>query len=397
MKAKKDKSLVGAHSNSSSRQTKSVPRRDSDTTVRIGIVGCGNVMDGAYMPLLKRLEQKGQARVVAASHTSRDRCAAVLDKWSIPEYFDSYEQLCRSPEIDLVLILTSMKQHGAIAAEGLRAGKHVVVEKPMAVTLAEAKRLLAIPRKASQHFVSAPFVTLSPTFGIIRDRILAGDVGKVCLARARYGWSGPDWADWFYRPGSGPIFDLAVYSLTSLTGILGPVKRVMAMTGTAQPTRLIKGKQIKVQVEDNAQILLDFGSSVFATVASGFTMQKYRSPALEFYGTDGTLQMLGDDWAPEGYEIWQNRVGAWQTYYETDPHWQWTEGLKHVIECIHEGVEPLITAEHSYHVLEIMLAALASGRTGRAQEVKSSFRLKSKGKSNTESEAAHRVHDRRRE
>jgi predicted dehydrogenase len=335
--------------------------------------------------------------VVGASHTSLDRCEAVLKKWSIPKYFSDYRELCQSPEVDLVLVLTSMKQHGEIAREALRAGKHVLVEKPMAVSLEDAGPLLAEARNSTGYLVSAPFVTLSPTFQIIRDRVQSGDVGKVCLARARYGWSGPDWSDWFYRPGGGPILDLAVYSITSLTGILGPVKRVVAMTGTAQPSRLVNGQRIKVDVEDNAQILLDFGEAVLAVVTSGFTMQKYRSPALELYGTEGTIQMLGDDWAPEGYELWQNSVGAWQTYYETDPHWQWTAGLSHLIECIQNKEKPEITPEHSYHVLEIMLAAQASGRTGQAQEIKSTFALEEYKRSVRDVEAGHRIHDRRRE
>ncbi len=369
----------------------------SKRPVRIGIVGCGNVMDGAYMPLIQKLIHKGLAEVVGVSHTSQARCQAILDKWAIPTCYASYRELCHAPEVDLVIILTSMKEHGAIAGEALRAGKHVLVEKPMAVSLKEAKGLVDLARKSPGYLVCAPFVTLSQTFQVIRDRVAAGDVGKVCLARARYGWSGPDWADWFYRPGSGPIFDLAVYSITSLTGILGPAKRVTAMTGTAQPTRMVNGKLVKVQVEDNAQILIDFGGAVFAVVTSGFTMQKYRSPALEFYGTAGTIQMLGDDWGPQGYELWQNSVGAWQTYDETEPHWQWTAGLDHLVDCIQRGRRPDLPAEHAYHVLEIMLAAQVSGRTGRAQEIKSTFRLNARKETAADAEAAHRIHDRTRE
>jgi len=169
------------------------------------------------------------------------------------------------------------------------------------------------------------------------------------------------------------------------------------MTGTAQPSRKVNGKPISVEVEDNVQMLLDFGDSTFASVTSSFTMQKYRSPALELYGTDGTIQMLGDDWAPEGYEIWQNRVGCWQNYYETDPHWQWTEGLRHLVECIRTGQPPSLTPDHAYHVLEIMLSAQQSGRTGRAEEIKSTFETNVHGPAHKETEAAHRVHDRRRE
>lgn len=354
-------------------------------------------MDGAYMPLLWRLQSRGVAQVAGASHTSRSGCRDILKKWSITRYFQSYRELCHSPQIDLVLILTSMGSHAAIAREALLAGKHVLVEKPMAASLEEGRELLAIARGAAGYFVCAPFVTLSPTYRIIRNRVRTGDVGKVCLARARYGWSGPDWADWFYRPGAGPIFDLAVYCITSLTGILGPAKRVMAMTGTAQPERVVGGKRINVGVEDSAQILLDFGSSVSAVITSGFTMQKYQSPALELYGTSGTIQMLGDDWAPEGYELWQNRIGAWQRYYETDPHWQWTSGLEHLIECVQAGRRPDVDPEHAFHVLEIMIAAQRSGRTGHAEPIKSSFRRRGIKNDIVEHGASHREHDRRRE
>ena len=353
-------------------------------------------MDGAYMPVLEKLQHKGAARVVGACHTSRERCQHLLDKWSIPGYFSHYRDLCRAGDIDLVLVLTPTKSHGAIALEALRAGKHVLVEKPLAVTLEEAAQLVTLARTSPGYLVCAPFVTLSPTFQTIRGRVLAGDIGKVCLARARYGWAGPDWSNWFYQDGGGPIFDLAVYGITSLTGILGPARRVMAMTGMAQPSRIVNGRLVKVDTEDNAQILLDFGDSCFATITSGFTMQKYRSPALELYGTDGTIQMLGDDWAPEGYELWQNKVGAWQTYCETDPHWQWTAGLPHLVECIQKGEKPSLSPDHAYHVLEIMLAAKASSRTGQAQELRSTFKP-ALGKGRGATEASHRIHDRRRE
>ena len=377
-----------------------VQRTKRANPVRIGIVGCGNVMDGAYMPVLQKLQQQNRVQVVGASHTSRARCRQVLKKWAIPRYFDSFQALCRAPDIDVVVILTPMISHAAIAREALQAGKHVLVEKPLAGSLREASQLLALAKRARRHLVCAPFVTLSPTFNIIRERIVRGDVGKICLARGRYGWSGPDWSEWFYRRGGGPIFDLAVYSITSLTGILGPVKRVAAMTGTAQSQRKIKGRLIKVVAEDNAQIILDFGRAVFASITSGFTMQKYRSPALELYGTDGTIQLMGDDWAPEGYELWQNGVDAWQTYGETDPHWNWTQGMVHLIDCIERRERPLVLPTHAYHVLEVMLAAQKAGRTGRAQRVTSRFALPQRrdtadpGASHVE--AAHRVHDRRR-
>src|SRR4029079_14988178 len=96
--------------------------------------------------------------------------------------------------------------------------------------------------------------------------------------------------------GGGPLFDLAVYNVTSLTGWLGPVRRVAAFAGTAVPERMVAGRAVAVEIEDNAQMLLDFGDAAFATVTSSFTMQQYRDATLELYGSHGTIRLHGDDW-----------------------------------------------------------------------------------------------------
>ena len=167
------------------------------------------------------------------------------------------------------------------------------------------------------------------------------------------------------------------------------------MTSVAIPEREIGGRTVRVEAEDNAQVLLDFGDGALAVVTSGFTMQQYRNPALEVYGTTGTIQMLGDDWDPDGYELWQNSVGAWQVFKETAPDWPWTDGLRHLVECIHEGKPPLVTPEHARHVLEIMLKAQQSGRDGRTLAIESSFTPPILA-AEAPHEAAHLLHDRTR-
>jgi predicted dehydrogenase len=169
------------------------------------------------------------------------------------------------------------------------------------------------------------------------------------------------------------VFDLTPYNLTTLTGLIGPARRVVAMTGTAIPAREVEGEIVSVQTEDNVQILIDFGEAVFGVVTSGFTMQQYRSPAVEIYGSTGAVQMLGDDWDPDGYELWQNSTGAWQVFKETDPGWSWCDGLNHLVDCIQSGRKPLITPEHANHVLEIMIRAKESGMDGQAKTVSSTF------------------------
>ena len=340
--------------------------------VRIGIVGCGDVL-GAYMTAIELLRGRGLVEAVAACAKTEEKRNYVLDECGITNFTTDYHELVQSDAVDLVLVLTSMREHGPVTLAALEAGKHVLVEKPMAVTQEEAAQIVELSKKSPGYLVCAPYVILSPTYQAIGRRVQAGDIGKVLSARGRYGWSGPWWGKWFYRAGGGALFDMGVYPITSLTGLLGPAKRVMAMTGVAIPERNVDGERIRVEAEDNAHVLLDFGEARFAAATTGFTIQKHRSPALEIYGSRGTIQLLGDDWHPQGYELWQNEVGAWQVFPEVNPYWRWTDGLRHIVECIQQNTPPTIAPEHAYHVLEVMLKAQESGRDGQAKPIESTF------------------------
>ncbi len=339
--------------------------------LRIGIAGPGNVLE-AYLAAAGRLRARGLAEVAAISGPERRRARALRAAPGV-EYVPEFRALLDRRDIDLVVILTPMTEHGRMIREALEAGKHVLAEKPLAVTLEEGREVLRSARGSRSRLVPAPFTVLSPTFGAIAGRLRRGEIGRVVSARGRYGWAGPDWAEWFYRPGGGAIFDLGVYNITTLTGLLGPVRKVAALAGVAQPERAAGGRTVRVEAEDNAHVLLDFGEGRFAVVTTGFTIQQYRGPAVELYGTEGTIQLLGDDWDPDGYEMWRNEAGCWECYKETHPEWTWTDGLTHLAERILDGAPPRVTPEHAFHVLEVMVRAKEAARDGRTRAVESDF------------------------
>jgi predicted dehydrogenase len=342
-------------------------------SVRLGIVGCGSVFWTPYMTLIERLRRQGRVEVTAVYDADEGKRRAAAERLGLTPDLPEDLAVCTHPDVDAVLVLTSMPAHARLAVAALQAGKHVLVEKPVATTLADAEVVLAAAEASPGTLLCAPHILLAPTYRAMHARVAAGEIGGLLTARARYGWSGPWWGRWYYEPGGGALFDLGIYNVTSLCGFFGPARRVTAMTGVAIPERLIDGVPVRVRAEDNAHVLLDFGEGRVAVVTTGFTMQRYRSPAIELYGERGVMQLLGDDWAPEGYELWRNETGAWELHPESDPAWPWTDGLRHLVECIETGTEPVIRPEHALHALEIMLAAQAAGADGRTREIRSAF------------------------
>jgi predicted dehydrogenase len=361
----------------------------------IGAIGCGSVFAGPYAGAIDRLRSQSRVHVASVYDVDERKRRAAAARYDVDPGLSSPDAVIADDDVDVVVVLTSMNEHGPIAKAALSAGRHVLVEKPMATSLAEAAELVELSRGGPALLMCAPYIVLSPTFRTIHRAVRAGTVGRLLTARARYGWSGPSWAEWFYRPGGGALFDLGVYNLTALCALFGPARRVVAMVGIAIPERVVDGRSITVEADDNAHVLLDFGESRFAVLTTGFTMQQYRSPALELYGSDGTIQLLGDDWAPEGWELWRNDDGYWRVHPETDPNWSWTDGLPHLVECIETG-KPMITRpEHAFHALEVMLAAQAAGRDGFMQAIESNFPDPVYDDEPSGADEAHRAHDRR--
>jgi predicted dehydrogenase len=361
----------------------------------IGVIGCGSVFAGPYAAMIDNLSSRGRVHVSAVYDVDEHKRHGAGARYDVDPELRGPEAVIAHADVDLVLVLTSMSEHGALATKALGGGKHVLVEKPMATSLEQAGELVELSRRGPGLLVCAPHTVLSPTFRAVHQAVHAGEVGRLLTARARYGWAGPWWGEWFYRPGGGSLFDLGVYNVTSLCALFGPARRVTAMVGVAIPERAVNGRTIHVEADDNAHVLLDYGAARFAVVTTGFTMQKYRSPAIELYGDEGTIQLLGDDWAPEGWELWRNDEGAWRVHPESEPHWHWTDGLRHLVDCVETGRPTVTRPEHAYHALEIMLAAQAAGRDGVARTVESGFPELVYDEKWVEAEAAQRAHHRR--
>ena len=100
------------------------------TPVRVGIVGCGSVMQRPYISLFNRLRLEGKVEGIVLCDVNESRCE-LIDKFKFQRFTTDFEEVVAADDVDLVLVLTSMPQHGPITKAALQAGKHVLVEKPM--------------------------------------------------------------------------------------------------------------------------------------------------------------------------------------------------------------------------------------------------------------------------
>jgi predicted dehydrogenase len=193
---------------------------------------------------------------------------------------------------------------------------------------------------------------------------------------------------WYYRkPGGGPMYDMTVYALHGLTGILGPAKRVTAMSGVRIPMREFRDQMVHCDADDNTLVLIDFGNNVFAMAYGTPAGAVSEDDSASFFGTTGqivglTLNGTPIDYAgstiadshPEGR--WSGN--QWILPYVTGTHRDIAEqhvfvDIMQLIDWVNGGPPPIASAQHARHVIEIIEAGFAAATTGQTQTLTTTF------------------------
>lgn len=369
--------------------------------VRLGIVGAGMIatVKAGFLPGLGRMRDR--VEVAAITSRTRSRAEAVAQDWQIPAVFDTLDQMLAHADIDAVLNVTPIDAHYETNMKALAAGKHLVTEKPLASTLAEADDICALAEERGLLVLCAPADMLKTEWADARRLVRGGAVGKVAFARLQSSHSGPAamaWpADptWFYQAGAGPLLDMGVYGIDRITALLGPARRVAAMSGLTAPVRRARGGPfdgltIDVTEDDNTLLLLDFGEAVFAVIDATFNVQASRTPDLELFGTEGTLivnrpggasdgsgpiELFRLDAAP-GMPGWISPAPV-EALAQQDRAARYSRAVlvDHLADCIAGGVAPVTGADRARHVLEIMLAAQTAAREARTVSLRTRFSM----------------------
>ena len=348
--------------------------------IRIGLIGCGSVST-QYLPHLSKSEY---VELVSTCDIIPERAMKAAEKYKIPNHYPSIEKMLAGVQFDLMVNLTDMQEHGRLNKIALQAGKHVWSEKPMATTYKEGKELLELAKKKGIRIWGAPAVVNSPQFAFMAKAINEGKLGTVAGAHAHYGHLGPHWSAFFYEKNGGSMPDLAVYNIATLSGLLGPVKSVVAMLNILTPTRKVENRPnpIKVEAEDNAMILMEHASGALSHVQSGFNYfdpyghegSGQDKPTISMWGTKGNMHLIGYDWMPFGVDMSTEGDEKTKRYVTDADSYVWQQGASVISESLATGTEPLINAEHSLHVLEIIGAARESQASGKRITLESGFK-----------------------
>ncbi len=346
--------------------------------VRTGVIGCGSVSQ-SYLPVLT---ESPFVEVVSLCDIRYERARKQGERFGISNTYPHIDEMLAGEPFDFLVTLTDMQEHERLNRQALEAGKHVWSEKPIANSLAAGQELLGLAQAKGIRLWGAPITVESPQFAFMAKQLAAGKLGRVAAAHAHYGHEGPGWSAFFYEEGGGSMPDLAVYNLTSLTGLLGPAKQVTAMLSIVTPERTVDDKGlIQVEAEDNAMVLMDHGQGVISHVQSGFNYfnphghdgkneQRY---TIDVVGSKGFMGMVGYDWAPLGVDLATEEARE-LARHATDPKgYSWPIGAALAAECLVTGKELLVTPEHALHVLEIMTAARQSSATGERIKISSTF------------------------
>lgn len=365
--------------------------------IKIGVAGCGSVAQRGILPHLAEDDIREWCTLHAVMDPVEGRPQATAEKFGASLAFESYEDMLAS-DIQAVVIASPIGLHYEQAMMAIAAGKHVHLNKTMTTTKAEADGVIDAATKAGLKIVASPGRGHRGAARKAREIVESGDIGRVYWTEVGASSGGHEQEGfrqgddvlsnvnptWYYkRPGGGPMYDMAVYALHAITGILGPVKRVTGMSGIGLKERQFKDETITVDMDDNTHLLLDFGDNVFglafASNSSTGGARPFSAPFIS--GSEGALAA-----GRGGIEVW-GRSG--HRTEETDsampyvfgPHTELPErhvysDVMHLVDCVLYDREPAVSAEHARHVIEIIELGYAAAETSQTQEMTTTFTLR---------------------
>ena len=352
---------------------------------QVGIIGCGNI-SATYFE--KSSFFKG-LNIKACADMKPEMAKAAQEKYGVEAM--PVESLLADNSIDVVVNLTIPDAHYSVSSSILESGKHCYSEKPLAINLEDGAKLRELANSKGLVAGCAPDTFLGGAHQCARKAIDDGLVGKITSGSCHVQSAGMEmWhpnPDFFFKPGGGPVLDLGPYYIANLVNLIGPIKRLAAMSNTAWKERTItskprSGETLKVETPTTLLALLEFETGAKVSFTASWDVWAHRHQHMELYGTKGSLfvpdpnffggdvelvdkegktTMLPDGGHPFGIANMDNDGKKLANHRAA--------GLAEMLSSIESNREPRCSINRSLHCLEVMLGILESAEKGSFVEI----------------------------
>lgn len=341
------------------------------TKTKVALLGAGFIAD-IHIESYQRFVP--EAEVVGIWSRNAERAAAFAKKHRIARHYSTLEQAITESGCDIVdVCLPNFLHHRAVLAAA-NAGKHVIIEKPLAMTLEEADEMIAVCKSKNRKLMYAEELCFAPKYERVRKLVNEKAIGRIYQMRQCEKHSGPH-TDWFYdinQSGGGALMDMGCHGIAWFRWMLGGRPKARSVFAHMQ-NGLIHGQ--RTRAEENSVCMVEFEDGAIGIAENSWAKHGGMDDRVEVYGTDGVIYadlFMGNSaltYSQKGYGYAMEKAGSTQgwtfTIFEEAFNQGYPQELKHFVECVREDKAPLVTAEDGRAVLEIMCAAYQSARTGQ--------------------------------
>ncbi len=346
--------------------------------LRVAVLGTGFI---AHIHLESYARFVPTVEVTAVYGRTAEHAKALAEQFHIPAWYDDIDKLLSEQELDMVDICLPNYLHYDACMKAARHNKHIVMEKPLALTLEEADEMIAECKKRNLKLMYAEELCFAPKYERVRSLVESGAVGQVYMLKQAEKHSGPH-SPWFYKKetaGGGVMMDMGCHALAWFRWMTknNQVKSVFAHMGTVLHD---------TECDDNTVTIVEFENGVTGVAEDSWARHGGMDDRIEVYGTQGVSYadlFQGNSaltYSAKGYDYAAEKAGTtlgWTfTAYEEAFNQGYPHELAHFADCVLHDKQPKVTGEDGRAVLEIIYAAYESARTGQKVNLPFSAKVK---------------------
>lgn len=334
-------------------------------TINFAVVGCG-LISRFHFQAINAIEDARLCGVYDIVTASAQKAAHEL---GVRQY-TSYEELLDDPAVDALCICTPSHLHGPLARQAILAGKHVLVEKPLALRLEQSDEMIALARANKVEVGVVSQLRFSPSVHQVKRAIETGVLGRLTRGdlymkyfRSQAYYDSGKWRGTIEKDGGGALMNQGIHGVDLLRYLMGPVKSIYALSGT-----LVRD----IEVEDTLSATVAFQSGAIGVIEASTADYPGTPRRMELNGEYGRIVLEEDriiHWDVEGqsgFHSYEQKAGSSASHRQADAldpigH---IEQLKNFISAVRGDTDLLVDAVEGRRALELILAAYESVRTG---------------------------------